>query len=148
MQILKANIDHVDLIVPLFDLYRQFYEQKPDQESAKDFLSQRLNRNESVIFVAVDEKEDKGVGFVQLYPSFSSVNMKRMWILNDLFVDENYRKQGVAEALIDTSRQLAIKTNSSGIVLETQISNKHAQTLYEKIGFVKDSSHYYYYLEV
>ena len=148
MQILKANIDHVDLVVPLFDSYRQFYDQKSDPESVMDFLSQRLNRNESVIFVALDEEKNQGIGFVQLYPSFSSVNMKRMWILNDLFVDENYRKQGVAEALIETSRQLAIKSNSSGIVLETQISNKHAQMLYDKAGFVKDNNHHYYFLEV
>ncbi|MEO8209706.1 MAG: GNAT family N-acetyltransferase, partial [bacterium] len=115
---------------------------------AKKFLSERINNNESVIFIAMDEEKNKGMGFVQLYPSFSSVSMKRIWILNDLFVHENYRKQGVAEALINESKTYSLKTNSKGIILETHSTNMNAQRLYDKIGFKKDEEYYRYYLEV
>lgn len=148
MQIVKADIENVDLVVPLFDLYREFYEQKSDDDSARDFLLQRINRNESVIFLAMDEEKNSGIGFVQLYPSFSSVSLKRLWILNDLFVHEDYRRQGVADALVEKSKELAVKTKSKGIVLETQIDNIKAQELYNKLGFKKDEKHYYYFLEI
>ena len=86
------------------------------------------------------------MGFVQLYPSFSSVSMKRIWILNDLFVHEDYRKQGVAEALIERSKELAEETGAISIILETQSSNINAQKLYDKTGFEKDTESYFYYI--
>ncbi len=147
MQILKADIESVDLVVPLFDLYRKFYEQISDDDSARDFLLQRINRNESVIFLALDEDKNLGIGFVQLYPSFSSVSLKRVWILNDLFVHEDYRNQGVAGALVEKSKELALKTKAKGIVLEAHCNNINAQKLYEKIGFNKDEEHFFYFFE-
>ncbi|MEZ4690445.1 MAG: GNAT family N-acetyltransferase [Ignavibacteria bacterium] len=101
MKILKATLEDLETVSVLFDLYRQFYEQTPDIESAKIFIRERIENNESVIFLALenDNMNNKGMGFVQLYPVFTSVGMKRMWILNDLFVHEDHRKKGVAEAL-------------------------------------------------
>jgi ribosomal protein S18 acetylase RimI-like enzyme len=148
MIIKKASIEDIEIASNLFELYRQFYKQEPDRNSAKKFLSERIKENESVIYLAIDEEKKSGMGFVQLYPAFSSVSMKRIWILNDLFVHEDYRKQGVAEALIRKSKELAIETKAKGIVLETHSSNDNAQKLYHKLGFKKDDEHYYYYLEV
>lgn len=147
MKIVRAGLKDIEIVSILFDLYRQFYKQKSDIDSAKLFLSERIKKNESVIFFAMDDIEKAGMGFVQLYPTFSSVSMKRAWILNDLFVHEDFRKQGVAEALIDESKELARDTNSKGLVLETHSSNAGAQKLYDKAGFKKDIEHYYYYWE-
>jgi ribosomal protein S18 acetylase RimI-like enzyme len=144
----KTSIEDLEMVSHLFDLYRIFYEQTSDIEAAKKFLSERIKNNESIIYLALDEKKNSGMGFVQLYPSFSSVRMKRMWILNDLFVHTNYRKQGVAEALILKSKELAIETKAKHIILETHSSNINAQKLYDKLGFKRDDEHYYYYLEV
>lgn len=148
MEIIKATLNELDIISNLFDLYRQFYNQQSDIAAARIFLSERINKNESVIFLAVVEKINIGIGFVQLYPSFSSVSMKRSLILNDLFVHENFREQGIAKALIERAISYAIETKANGLALETQISNVSAQRLYDKKGFKKDDEHYYYYLTV
>ena len=143
----KATIKDLDLITPLFDLYRQFYKQSSDQDSAKEFLSARIDNNESVIFWALDEDNISGMGFVQLYPIFSSVGMKRLWLLNDLFVHTDYRKMGVGEALMEKARELATETKAKGIILETEKTNAQAQNLYDKLGYKRDKDHYYFYLE-
>lgn len=148
MKIIKVTLNELELVSHLFDLYRQFYDQKSDLNSAKKFLSNRIMNNESEIFLAVEENINSGMGFVQLYPSFSSVGMKRLWILNDLYVDSEYRKKGVAQKLIERAVELAHQTNASTIILETQTSNTDAQKLYEKIGFRKNNEHYYYILDV
>ena len=148
MEIVQASNVHLQKVSVLFDLYRQFYEQPSDPDSAKEFISKRINKNESVIYLAMDENTGDGMGFVQLYPAFSSVSLKRIWILNDLFVGKDYRKQGVAEALIEKSKEFAGETGSKGIILETHLSNVNAQKLYDKTGFKKDEEHYYYFYEV
>ncbi len=144
--VVRAGLKHIDQLAPLFNSYRQFYRQKPDLESARQFLWDRIQHNESVIFLALEN--ERALGFTQLYRSFSSVSMKRLWILNDLFVAENDRKQGVAEALMHSAKMLAIETRSKGIVLETEIGNAHAQKLYEKLGYRRNTETYHYFLSL
>jgi GNAT superfamily N-acetyltransferase len=88
------------------------------------------------------------VGFTQLYPSFSSVSMKRIWILNDLFVDAPYRKQGIAKLLMSAAEQFARETGAIRLVLSTQISNIATQSLYESLGYIKEQDFYNYELAV
>lgn len=90
MNIIKAHIEHLDLIVSLFDAYRMFYRKPSDKEAAKQFLFERLKNRESIIFLALVDNE--AVGFTQLYLSFSSVSMQPIYILNDLYVTKEYRK--------------------------------------------------------
>ena len=148
MDIIKAGIADLDLIVPLFDAYRQFYEQDADPEKVKAFLHTRIQREESVIFLALMEGSREAMGFTQLYPSFSSVSMQRLWILNDLFVDPKHRKKGVATSLMNTARQLAEDTRSKGLMLETGKANSNAQALYEKLGYKKEEDYFVYNLKV
>jgi len=91
--IIRATIDQLDLIAPLFDGYRQFYKQPSNVDKARQFIKDRLIRHESVIFLAL--LDEAAVGFTQLYPSFSSTSMQRLWILNDLFVAPDGRRSGV-----------------------------------------------------
>lgn len=147
-QIIKASPENLDEASQLFDLYRQFYKQESDLANAKKFLTERLKKNESVIFLVKDKVSGIYAGFTQLYPAFSSVNMKRIWILNDLFVKSEFRRQGKAEALIRYAADFAKETGAIGLILETQSDNKEAQNLYIKIGFKQDSDHYYYFLSV
>jgi hypothetical protein len=84
---IRAGLEHLDVLTGLFDSYRQFYGQEPDLPGARRFLEARLRCRDSVVFLAFrDDATRTSVGFVQLYPSFSSVSMKPIWILNDLFV--------------------------------------------------------------
>lgn len=145
MNLIKATINDLDAVTELFDLYRQFYQQLPDSEGAREFLKTRILNGESVIFIAYEEAE--AVGFTQLYPSFSSVSMKRSWILNDLFVKKEYRGKGAGEKLIHKAIEMARDTGAKGVLLETASDNIPAQGLYEKIGF-KRETHYFYYFSI
>ena len=142
MNIYQAQPKDVDKILPLFLAYREFCDVGAQREQARDFILQRLQLNESTIFFA--QIADKVVGFTQLYPLFCSLEMKRIWLLYDLFVDPSSRKQGVAEALIARAGQLAKESDSAFIMLSTATDNTRAQALYEKNGFVRDTDFYVY----
>ncbi len=143
MIIRKATIEDITQLAVLFDAYRVFYEKSSDTEQAIIFLSERINKNESVIFVGENE-ENKLTGFTQLYPIFSSTRMKRFWLLNDLFVDNNYRSKGISVALIDAAKELCRTTKSCGMMLETAKTNVIGNNLYPKTGFELDENHNYY----
>lgn len=142
LRIVRATAKDVGRIEPLFDAYRQFYKQKSDLSAARAFIGDRLKREESVIFLAL--AGEKAVGFVQLYPCFSSTAMKRMWILNDLFVAPQARRGGAARALMEGARQWAIETKADGLWLETAVDNHPAQRLYESLGWKRDNDFYRY----
>ncbi|MEH6992504.1 GNAT family N-acetyltransferase [Neobacillus drentensis] len=143
MSIRRATIDELDSLSELFDSYRVFYKQESNFEGAKSFLKERILNEDSVIFIAYDE--DNPVGFVQLYPTFSSVSMKRSWVLNDLYVNASVRKKGFGEQLIQKAIEFAEETGAKGLSLETGQENVTAQRLYEKIGFKKESNYFYYF---
>ena len=129
----RATLADAGAIAPLFDLYRQFYEQAPDATLASTFIHQRLAREESVIFVA----EDGGrlLGFTQLFPSFSSVRAVRVWVLNDLYVVREARRQGVARALLDAAAAFGRDSGAARLELETDHDNRTAQALYRHLGW-------------
>jgi GNAT superfamily N-acetyltransferase len=135
-----ATPDDLDLLTPLFDGYRVFYEQRSDPERARAFLKQRMQLRESVILLALSTSGE-AVGFVQLYPSFSSVAAERIWILNDLFVVEHARGSGASQALMEAARDHARFTGAVRITLSTAKTNKHAQRLYESLRYVRDDAY-------
>ena len=137
----RAAEADVDAVVPLFDAYRQFYAQPSDLRRAHDWLQARMQRNESVLLIA--ERNHAAVGFTQLYPMFSSVRTARLWILNDLFVAADARRQGVARALLDGAAQFARDDGAAGIMLETSRDNQPARALYTAAGWNEDASQWY-----
>ncbi len=137
----RATLEDLDQVVPLFDAYRRFYSQPGDLQRARDFLSERLRRDESVILLA--ELDGRIAGFTQLYPMFSSVRTARLWVLNDLFVDESARRHGVARALLDGAAGFAKEQGAAGLMLETTRSNAPARALYRAAGWSEDESQWY-----
>jgi ribosomal protein S18 acetylase RimI-like enzyme len=133
MKVVQATNNDIAEVAKLFDQYRVFYEQESNLKDAEDFITERIQNKDSVIFFVVDE--GKYLGFTQLYPSFSSVSMKRLWILNDLYVTKDAREKGVAQMLLDAAKHFAIKSNAKSLELQTAKDNKAAQTLYEKNGY-------------
>jgi len=131
----RITSEESDLVINLFDQYRVFYKQPSDIALAKAFINTRLANNESVIFAAI--LGDAPVGFTQLYPKYSSMRASKNWILNDLFVSPDHRKQGIGEQLIKTAMEFAKQQGSTFVQLETAVDNYTAQSLYEAIGFIK-----------
>ena len=146
MEVVLAGAEHLEEVVVLFDLYRVFYNQSSSLEAARHFLQARFQTNDSTIFIA--RENGCGVGFAQLYPSFSSVSMKRIWILNDLFVQKSHRHQGVAKLLLGAVENYVRETGAVRIILATQISNIAAQVLYESLGYSKDQDFFHYALQL
>lgn len=145
VNIRQALLGDLELLAPLFDAYRIFYGQEPDLGRAREFLRERLALRESVIFLA--ERHSEGnvepVGLMQLYPGFSSVAARRLWILNDLFVDSSARGQGIGRALLEASREYARLTGACRVTLSTAADNTLAQGLYEDFGFRRDPDFHY-----
>lgn len=143
MTIRDLHEKDLDQLIVLFDAYRVFYRKESNINGAKEFLSERIKQKESVIFVC--ENEDKQlVGFVQLYPLFSSTKMKRLWLLNDLFVHQDFRGNGVSKMLINRAKQLVQDTEACGMFLETEKSNVVGNNLYPHTDFeLNEGSNFY-----
>ena len=135
----QANIDDISNLSVLFNQYRLFYQKKDDLSLAHDFLSKRLINKDSMIFIA--EIENGGLaGFLQLYPTFSSLSAKSAWILNDLFVNQNVRKCGVASALMHQALDFCKTTDATWVYLQTAADNIKAQALYRKFNFILENN--------
>ena len=115
--IYRAGTKELEEVAHLFNKYRQWYHQPSDLNGAMAFVKERLEKEESIIFVAVQHKRQ--VGFVQLYPSFSSISMQRAWILNDLYVIPEARREGVGQELLSASIKLCKETNANSLSLQT-----------------------------
>lgn len=129
-----------DLLAPLFDRYRLFYGMKGDLEGARKFLRERLAQGDAVLLWI--ELDGQPAGFAQMYPSFSSLAMRTAWILNDLFVEENFRRRNVGETLLKEAENFARQRGARGITLKTARDNTQAQSLYQKLGWVRDDRFY------
>src|SRR5262245_59200907 len=146
VQPVQVTSEQVELVVPLFDAYRRFYGQPPDVDGARRFLTERLGQGESVIFAVVEG--GRALGFTQLYPSFSSVSLRPIWILNDLFVAEDARRRGVGARLLRAARDHAVKTGAARLALSTAVTNTVAQALYERDGWRRDTAFLHYEYEL
>ncbi|RUL72869.1 GNAT family N-acetyltransferase [Dyella choica] len=136
-QVRQASVLDLDTLVPLFDGYRQFYRQASDPARARAFLAERFAHLESVIVLASDE-QGAGLGFVQLYPLFSSVRTMRVYLLNDLFVAPAARRLGVASALLSAAAEHARALGAASLWLQTAMDNAPAQALYESLGWQRE----------
>ena len=146
MEIRQAQLSDLKPLAHLFDLYRQFYKLPSDLAAAEKFLSERIEKNDSVVFIALDN--DTMAGFVQLYPCFSSLRMKPLWILNDLFVHPDFRRKQAGQKLMQQAEIFARETKARGLTLRTAQNNVAAQKLYESLGWKRDVQFFSYDLGV
>lgn len=144
MNVVKATLQDVGELSLLFDAYRTFYGKPSNIEGATNFLHDRIDNNESVVFLS-RSSEGTIAGFVQLYPIFSSVRLKSAWLLNDLFVAQAWRGTGISLTLIEAAKNFSKDTGSCGLLLETDKSNLIANSLYRRTGFSIDEDHNYYF---
>lgn len=143
MTVRQATILDLDLLVPLFDAYRQFYRKSSDLGLARQFLQERFQHNQSNIFLAL-RPDGSAVGFTQLFPSFSSTSAARIFILNDLYVRPESRRLNVGSLLLSSAVEYARAVGAVRLTLSTEITNRAAQSLYEAEGWVRDTVFYAY----
>jgi len=143
MTIRPVKPTDIELLTDLFEGYRKYYRKDPDRKTALEFLSNRIQQMDSKIYVC-ENADRQLVGFVQLYPLFSSTRMKKLWLLNDLFVHPDARGLGISKLLIARAKQLAKDTKAAGLMLETEITNRIGNRLYPATGFkLNEASNFY-----
>ena len=145
-KIIKAKKENIKDVSLLFNLYRQFYKYKSSPKKTLEYINDRISKKESTIFICYIEKNPSG--FVQLYETFDSLNLNKKIILYDLYVKKEYRRNKIAENLMNKAKSYAKKKKYKLIELSTAISNKKAQNLYASLNYKRDNEFYNYYLEV
>ncbi|MEO8722619.1 MAG: GNAT family N-acetyltransferase [Sphingobium sp.] len=139
----RAELGDTELVAPLFDLYRQFYEKPADPALAAHYIGDRLRNAESVIFLA-ETQSGMPVGFCQIYFGFCSVNAGRICILNDLYVTAATRGSGAGRALLTAAEDFAKQSGALRISLQTARTNSAAQALYESSDWVRNEMFHSY----
>lgn len=142
----QAVLSDLEALVPLFDSYRQFYGRPSDIPAVRKFLLARFNHGESVLFIA--HEGNIPVGLTQLYPSFSSVSLARVFVLNDLFVHEQARRKGVASKLMSAATEFANSLGAVRVSLSTAMTNQTAQALYQSAGWKRDEQFFVYHFAI
>jgi ribosomal protein S18 acetylase RimI-like enzyme len=135
LEIVRAKLADVADLQPLVEKYRAFYKQ-PENERTLGYLKSRLENDEAIVFIARENAE--AVGFTMLYPTFSTVSLSAVWLLNDLYVEESYRGKGVASKLMETAENAARETGATRVFLRTAHDNVTAQSLYEGRKYIQD----------
>ena len=143
ISIRQAVAADIEALAVLFDQYRQFQGQASDLAAARSFLSERLNHGESIVFIAF--ASSAAVGFAQLYPSYSSVSLSRVFILNDLFVQEAMRRHHVASQLLSAIESYAWSFGASRITLNVARTNVSAQQVYTARGWKQDEQFFMFH---
>ncbi len=144
-----ATFADLALVAPLFDAYRQFYEQAPNLSLARVFMGVRLKQGDSQVLLALENgNPQQAIGFAQMYPSFSSISARSIMILNDLYVTQEARHRGVAKALLDAARVIAEQAQCKRVTLAASRDNAAAQQLYESLGFAPQKGFLHYDLQL
>jgi GNAT superfamily N-acetyltransferase len=143
IEIRRATEDDVPGLVPLFGAYREFYHQRAEPRVEQDYLVERIVQEEAVVFLA--ERSTEAIGFTLLYPSFSSLSLRPIWVLNDLFVRPSERRNGVGALLLRRAVEFARARGAEYLTLETAKDNP-AQRLYEAEGWRRDEEFLHYEL--
>ena len=146
-KIIEAESNHIEQVGELFDLYRQFYKYESNLIESTNYIKDRIINKESIIFIALNNI-NQAIGFVQLYETFGSLDLGKIIILYDLYVEKDYRKNKVGRQLMIRSHEYAKKINAKRIQLSTAIDNFIGQSLYESLGYVKDTDFYTYDFEI
>ena len=147
MNVIRAQVSDVPDAAPLFAAYREFYGGAYDLEASATFLTDRLTHGESIVLLARDD-EGSAIGFTQIYPIFSSTQLTRVWLLNDLFVSPEARGTGAVDALLDTAATLAKDAGVTAIELATAHTNERAQAVYDRSGYLLDEVFRHYELPI
>ena len=142
VDVAAAGGEDLDDVVVLFRQYLEFYERPHPEDAVRAFLAERLARGDSVAVLA--RRGGEPVGLAHVYPTFSSLRLAPVWVLNDLYVTERARGTGAGTALLREVSRLAAQAGATYVALETYPHNTGAQRLYEREGFVRDTSTWHY----
>jgi len=146
LEIRACTIDDLDRLVPAFDSYRQRYRQDSEPSEVEEFLKSLIEEEKSKIFLSYEG--DELTGFVQLYPSFSSIGLAPIWILNDFYIFGGSNRREIASGLLDAARMLCDASKAIRLEVTTRKENHRLHKIYRDYGFEKDYKYDYYFLRL
>ena len=138
-----ASVADLPELSRLYIAYRVFYGEPPEGQRAIDFIRDRLTQSSGRYFLAWNG--DTAVGFMHLMPSTNTLAMRPIWFLEDLYVDESARSQGVATALLSYAEDFARSTGAERLTLATAHDNLAAQHIYKNLGYVQEEHFLYFH---
>ena len=117
MKIFKAEQWNIEVLLPLFEHYRLANGMTENPDRTLTFLTNRIRFNESLFFIAVNSQHE-AVGFIQLYPRLSSLQLQRYWQLTDIYVKDCTQQSEIYAALISKAKEFVLYTQSNRLVAE------------------------------
>ncbi len=97
-------------------------------------LEEMINNDTKPIYVAIINDYVVGYAMCQIRVPTSNMYPIKVFHLDDLCVDEKYRKQGIGKALYQKVVETAKENNCYGITLNVWPGNESAIKFYEKMG--------------
>ena len=140
-----AVITDVAELAALFDAYRVFYGAVSAPLKVDAFVHGLITQRKTHFFLAREARELPALGFVHLMPSINTVAMRPIWLLEDLYVVPAGRRKGVATALMTYAENFAAETGAERLTLATAHDNRRAQSLYKRLGYVREEHFWYYH---
>ena len=141
----QAKENDVDALVEIVRKYREFQGiTVQDFCEIKEFIGERIKKSESTILIAISEASGSIVGFVQLYPVFSTVSLQKQWLLNDFYVNDEERNNGIGSALMEAVKEY-FRGTAKGFILVTHKTNTGAKRFYERHGWKTGVFDFYFY---
>jgi GNAT superfamily N-acetyltransferase len=131
----EAISDDLPALMPLLRGYCDFYESNPSDEGLEAMARDVIAAPEDRAFLLVTtDKAGEVVGFALNQWKWSSLRGARVVVLDDLFVAESARGQGLADALIQAVADVARRYGAPIVSWFTMPDNKRAHTVYDRVG--------------
>jgi GNAT superfamily N-acetyltransferase len=145
-----ATVTESDLpdLLPLMRGYCEFYEVGPTDD-ALIAMSRALieSPGEGVQLIARDD-DGAAVGFATIFWTWQTLSASRLGVMNDLFVSEQARGGGIADALIAECTERCRQHGATDLAWQTAKTNERAQAVYDRVGAERDDRWLDYSLSV
>jgi len=135
VEVRPVTRDDLPILIALIADYQRFYgNAAPDDEHNAVFFGGFVAPSDRGMLIAAHDDDDSLAGYTCLYWTFSSISASEVVLLNDLYVRPSRRGGGVGEALIAAAREVARERGCSHLRWCTELHNRRAQRLYERVG--------------
>ncbi len=135
MEVRPVTHDDLPALLGLIADYQRFYgNSAPDDDHNAAFFGAFVTGGERGMLLAAYDEDGAPAGYTCLYWTFSSISASDVVLLNDLYVRPAARGAGVGDALLAAARDVAVRRGASHLRWCTELHNRRAQRLYERVG--------------
>jgi ribosomal protein S18 acetylase RimI-like enzyme len=140
IQIRKSTPDEVAAIVRLMRDFAEYENLAEYCEITEERLFDVMFGNEAFVEGLVAFHEQQPVAYAMFYPYFASFRGQCGYYLEDIFIAEDFRRNGLGEAMVRIIARLAKQRGFERIDFQVLEWNTPAVKFYEKLGAIRDDS--------